>query len=211
MKQPRITVSIPCFGRPERTKRAIEAIMAQDTNGWEAFIMGDNCPDFQKLIDSKYLEDCRFNAARHGNIINYIQSPRNFGGCGYNLTNYAIKHCTGKYLIFYANDDVILPNHFSNYLEIESTDLDYMYFNSYLAPLKQTRIPQLSGGKIGHSEIIVKSTLAKKLKPHKPVYGHDWDFIHEMIGKGRGKRANSMTTTYHVMHIPNFGTVDIID
>ena len=50
--QPRITISITCYGRPERTKRSIQCILDQDINGWEAFIMGDCCPDFQKLIDN---------------------------------------------------------------------------------------------------------------------------------------------------------------
>jgi len=57
MKKPRITISIACYQRPERTKRSIQCILDQDINGWEAFIMGDACPDFQKLIDSGYLKE----------------------------------------------------------------------------------------------------------------------------------------------------------
>ena len=34
----------------------ISEILYQDIDGWEAFIMGDACPDFQKLIDSGYLQ-----------------------------------------------------------------------------------------------------------------------------------------------------------
>lgn len=57
--QPRITISITCYGRPERTKRSIQCILDQDINNWEAFIMGDCCPDFQKLIDSGYLQSIK--------------------------------------------------------------------------------------------------------------------------------------------------------
>ena len=59
MSNARITVSMPCFGRPARTKRSIECIINQDINNWEAFIMGDRCPHFQQLIDSGYLEEVK--------------------------------------------------------------------------------------------------------------------------------------------------------
>jgi glycosyltransferase involved in cell wall biosynthesis len=109
-----------CFGRPQRTKRSIECIVNQDINNWEAFIMGDGCPDFQNLINSGYLETIRQEQLEKGNIINYFNSEKQNGGCGYHLINHAIQNATGKYFIFFANDDVILSNHFSHYLsEIE--------------------------------------------------------------------------------------------
>ena len=131
----RITVSLPCYGRPQRTLRSIQYILDQDMNDWEAFIMGDACPEFQKLIDSGYLEHTKQEQKKKGNIIHYFNASENGGGCGYKLTNHAIQNANGKYLVFYANDDVILPNHFSNYLEIESTDLDYMYFSTWIDPI----------------------------------------------------------------------------
>ena len=61
-----------------------------------------------------------------------------------------------------------------------------------------------------HSEIIIKTELAKQLPPHGWKYGHDWDFIYSMIKKGKGKKSNNKVT-YKVMHIPAFGTKDTID
>jgi hypothetical protein len=208
---PRLTVSIPCWGRPQRTKRAIEAIVNQDTHGWEALITGDHCKDFQRLIDSGWLENKAQEARNKGNRLIYDNLPDRTGACGYHITNSHIQKATGKYLIFYANDDLILPNHFSHYLEIEDTDLDYMYFNSYLGPLKHARVSELAPSKIGHSEIIVRTDLAKKARPHQPKYGHDWDFIYDVIHNGKGKKSESTLTTYHVMHVPNYGTIDKID
>ena len=211
MKEPRITISIACFGRPERTKRSIQCILGQDINGWEAFIMGDCCPHFQKLIDSGYLQSIKEEQEKKGNIIHYFNAEVNGGGCGYKLINYAIQNATGKYLIFYANDDVILNNHFSNYLEIENTDLDYMYFNSWVDPIDSRRNAALAPCQIGHSEIILTSKLAKSLPAHDDIYGHDWRFIEKMIVLGRGKKSTSQTLSYRVMSVPNFGTKDKID
>lgn len=208
---PRLTVSLPCWGRPARTKRAIEAILAQDTNGWEALVTGDKCPSFQKLIDSGWLEDRAKEAEAKGNKLIYSQLPAHMGSCGYHITNIHIQKATGKYIIFYANDDLILPNHFSHYLQIEDTDWDYMYFDSFLDPIKQSRISQLAPARIGHSEVIVKTSLAQKARPHIPAYGHDWEFIYDIIHNGKGAKSQSTLTTYHVMHVPNYGTLDKID
>src|SRR5688572_22214190 len=186
---PRLTVSIPCWGRPKRTQRAIEAILNQDTHGWEALITGDHCPHFQKLMDSGWLGQKAQLALDGGNSLVYSNLPDRMGACGYYITNQNIKQAKGKYIIFYANDDLILPDHFSNYLEIENTDWDYMYFDSYLGPLKQPRVSQLAPSRIGHSEIIVRTSLAQKARPHQPKYGHDWEFIYDVIHNGKGVKS----------------------
>lgn len=209
----RVTISMPCWGRPLRTKRAIESIFSQDTNGWEAYVMGDGCPHFQELIDNGYLEDLAKYATQHGNSLIYLNFPRNTGACGYRQTNYAIKRAQGKYLTFMANDDLITPDHLSHYLEIEGTNYDYMYFNSFLHPINEVRRPILAPSEIGHSEIIVKTSLARRVRPHLPHYGHDWNFINSIVVKSNGNGIKSKTenTTYYVMRIPNFGTKDVID
>ena len=209
--QPRITISITCYGRPERTKRSIQCILDQDINGWEAFIMGDCCPDFQKLIDSGYLQSIKEEQEKKGNIIHFFNAKENGGGCGYKLINHAIQNATGKYFIFYANDDIIFNNHFSNYLEIESTDLDYMFFNSWIDPIDKTRVPKLVICEIGHSEIILTTELAKQLPEHSAIYGHDWEFIKAMSNKGKGEKSKNNILSYRVMHVPMFGTKDKIN
>jgi glycosyltransferase involved in cell wall biosynthesis len=207
----RITVSLPCFGRPLRTKRSIECIINQNINDWEAFIMGDHCPHFQELIDSGYLETIKQEQALKGNIIHYFNAEVNGGGCGYKLTNYAIQNATGKYFIFYANDDIIFEDHFSNYLEIENTDLDYMFFNSWIDPIGKARNSTMAPSQIGHSEIVLTTELAKQLPEHLPIYGHDWEFISAMLKQGKGEKSESNTLSYRVMHVPSFGTKDEIN
>jgi len=212
MKDVRITISIPCYGRPERTKRSIQCILDQDMNGWEAFIMGDACPDFQKLIDSGYLQSIKEEQEKKGNIIHYFNAETNGGGCGYKLTNYAIENATGKYLVFFANDDIILPNHFSHYLsEIENTKYDLVYYNSNLAPLNADRDTIMQISCIGHCDIIIKTELIKQLKPHSERYTHDWDFIYEAALYGNYKKANSKLATYRVMRLGSQPKIEDID
>jgi len=211
MMQPRITISIACYGRPERTKRSIQCILDQDINGWEAFIMGDCCPEFQKLIDTGYLQSIKEEQEKKGNIIHFFNAEQNGGGCGYKLINYAIQNATGKYFVFFANDDVIDPNHFRNYLEIENTDLDYMFFDSWIDPISKSRDSRLAPSVIGHSEIILKTELAKQLPEHSAKYGHDWEFINAMSKQGKGEKSKSQIHSYRVMHVPNLGTRDRIN
>ena len=80
MSVPRITVSVPCFGRPQRTLRSIQCIRDQNITGWEAFIMGDGCPNFKVLIETGYLEDIRVQEAERGNIIHYFNADEKGGG-----------------------------------------------------------------------------------------------------------------------------------
>lgn len=211
MNDVRLTISVPCYGRPERTKRSIQCILDQDVDGWEAFIMGDACPEFQKLIDSGYLQSIKEEQEKKGNIIHFFNAEVNGGGCGYRLTNHAIQNATGKYFIFFANDDVIDSNHFRNYLEIENTDLDYMFFNSFIDPIGKIRESRLAPSVIGHSEIILKTELAKQLPEHSAKYGHDWEFINNMAKQGKGEKSKNNITSYRVMHVPSFGTKDRIN
>jgi glycosyltransferase involved in cell wall biosynthesis len=211
MNDVRITVNLPCYGRPERTKRSIQCILDQDINGWEAFIMGDCCPEFQKLIDSGYLQSIKEEQEKKGNIIHFFNAEVNGGGCGYRLTNHAIQNATGKYFVFFANDDVIDPTHFRNYLEIENTDLDYMFFDSFIDPIGKSRESRLAPSVIGHSEIILKTSLAKQLPEHSAKYGHDWEFINAMAKQGKGEKSKSTSLSYRVMHVPNLGTKDRIN
>lgn len=207
----KITISLPCFGRPLRTKRAIECLCSQTITGWEAFIMGDGCPHFQEMMDSGYLKRIKEEQALDGNTLHFFNNTHNMGGCGYTLTNHAIQNANGEYLVFFANDDIILPNHLENYLSIvEGTEYEMGYTKTWLDPWNTIRDPKLAPCEIGHSEIIVRTDVAKSLPPHSPAYGHDWDFINGFIQRGKCIKGHN-PPTYHVMHIPNGGTKDVID
>jgi len=201
----RASIVIPCFGRPVRTRRMIECLGQQTINRFEAFIIGDGCSDFQALLDSEDYKEWVEDMSKIGNRVVTFNMDKNYGGCGYQIINYAIQKATGKYFMFGGNDDMIDKDHIEYYLsEIEGTDYDMVYYNSLIRPDGDTiRDAILQCGGIGHSEIIVKTSLAKLLPPHTSEYGHDWTFIESVLKAGGEvkKAANPYKVTYHVMSV----------
>jgi hypothetical protein len=198
----RLTVSMPCFGRPQRTIRAIECIANQTANDWEALVVGDGCQVMQDYLSSGYFWDIQVECGKRGNDLMIVNNSVNQGGHGFEITNKNIEIAVGKYFVFFANDDIILPNHFENYLsQIENTDLDFVYFDSFVAPRNAIRNAQLQYGMIGHSELIVKTDFLRQMPTHNEHYGHDWALIQSMMLNGKHKKAVNCPPTYQVMSL----------
>lgn len=187
---PIITISMAVWGRPERTLRSIKCILNQTIKNWEAIIIGDCCPNFEKVLRSDVLDDPRITA---------FNAEFNRGHCGFWAINEAIKRASGEYFIFFANDDCISPMHMQVYLnQIEGTDFDFVYYD-YLAfgKLMKTKI---KFARIGHSALIIRTAFLKTMPPHGGEYSHDWTLINNMIkGGAKYKKANPITPTYYVM------------
>lgn len=201
----RLTLSMPSFLRPQRTKRAIECICNQTINGWEALVVGDGCPVMQDFIDSDTFGDMKRDVEKRGNSLLISNLEKNVGGHGYYITNMNIQRAKGKYILFYANDDVILPDHFYNYLSLVEADesLDFAYYDSWVEPYGGRRHTELKYGQIGHSELIIKTSFAKMMPPHSPNYGHDWRLISDMLDSGaKFKKGESNPVSYIVKSVP---------
>jgi glycosyltransferase involved in cell wall biosynthesis len=198
----RLSVSMPCYGRPQRTIRAINCIANQSINGWEALVVGDGCPVMQDFIDSNYFKDLIETCSSNGNNLIIDNFLWNQGGHGFAITNSNIEDAKGKYFTFFANDDIILPNHFENYLsQIEGTDLDFVYFNSEVKPTNSLRVSRLEYGMIGHSELIIRTEFLRQMPMHDEHYGHDFALIQSMMLNGKHKKAENCPATYHVMSL----------
>jgi glycosyltransferase involved in cell wall biosynthesis len=198
----RLSVSMPCYGRPQRTIRAINCIANQSINGWEALVIGDGCPVMQDFIDSDYFKDIIEMCSYNGNDLIIENNLINQGGHGFAITNHNIEVAQGEYFTFFANDDIILPNHFENYLsQIENTDLDFVYFNSEVKPTNSLRVSRLEYGMIGHSELIVRTEFIRQMPTHNEHYGHDWALIQSMMLNGKHKKAENSPATYYVMSL----------
>jgi hypothetical protein len=199
----RITISIASFGRPQRTRRMINAVCNQNIDGWEALIVGDGCPVIDKIIKSGEFDEIQAEMEMRGNRLIIENLEKNYGGCGYEIINRNIQRAEGRYFVLGANDDIILPNHFENYLSgIENSEFDFVYYNSYVEPYKSIRDSQLMYAHIGHSELIVKTEYAKKMPPHSPEYGHDWIFIENLMKGGGSSRKVVLEPTYIVKSVP---------
>ena len=200
----RLTLSMASYQRPQRTMRSIECITNQNINGWEALIVGDGCPFLNEILPTDALDPYYAKAEEGGNTLIVENLLENMGGYGYHIINQNIERAKGEYFIFYANDDIILPNHFENYLSaIEGTDLDFVYFNSNIMG-EYTRNTNLNFGHIGHSELIIRTEFLKKMPKHTNTYGHDWDLIQNMINAGaKYTKADSHPPTYIVKSLQN--------
>lgn len=200
----RLTLSMPCFGRPKRTIRAIKCIAEQNTNGWEALITGDGCGVMKDYIESDYFLDIQKDCFERGNDLIITNNKKNKGHYGFAVTNQNILNAKGRYFIFYANDDVILSNHFDNYLsEIEGSNLDFVFFNSWMNCYQLERISELKYGSIGHSELIIKTNFLRRMPEHSKRYGHDFELIENMMWKTKKyKKAKSVIESYWIMGSP---------
>jgi hypothetical protein len=200
----KLTICVPCFERPERTIRALNSVMEQDMNRWEAYFVGDKCPNIQKLIDTGIAQQFINKAKDNGNLLAIFNMPHHYGGWGYQARNTVIKLANSQYTIFMDNDDVIKPNHFSSYYNsIVETDNDLMYFDTWLEPIPNQfgttgikRFAQLEHGSIGHQEIIVKTSLLKKMPPERDHYGHDWTLIENIVNSGAKVEYKKQEPTY---------------
>jgi glycosyltransferase involved in cell wall biosynthesis len=208
----RVSISLPCYGRPKRTIRSIENICNQTINGWEALVVGDGCPIMQDYLDSNYFSDLIYESKKMGNILDISNLTENKGGHGYYITNMNIERAKGKYLTFFANDDEILPNHLESYLSgIENTNYDFVYFDSFIEPYNGNRIAELRFGGIGHSELIIKTEFLKKMPPHTPEYGHDWHLIDSMMKLSEGGYSKSNNKPTYIVKALGDNRTDTID
>jgi hypothetical protein len=191
--------------------------MAQDMTEWEAFFIGDGCADFEEMMNSDEVKEIRQKAASQGSLLHLFNWHEHVGGWGQHILNYAIDNAKGEFFIFGANDDEILSNHFRHYLsEIEESPMDMVAYKTFVAPNNSMRAPQFRACEIGHSEIILRTSVLKGL-PKVPSSGtHDWSLIDEMLRVSQKyKQALSQSWTYKVNQLlgqsDNPRNVDVID
>lgn len=197
----RITVCVPVFGRPQRTQRLIRLLEHQTINNFEVLLVGDNCPQFAQYLESKEWEELVQREIQKGNEWYGVNFPFHYGGWGYAARNWMAYVAQGQYLIFIDNDDFVYHNHLAHYLsEIEGTNLDFVFYDSYLYQQDKVLNVQLQPSKIGHSDIIIKTDFFRTLSPQDNQYGHDWRMIQQMMRKTRFyKKAKSDMCTYNIM------------
>jgi glycosyltransferase involved in cell wall biosynthesis len=181
----RLTICMPIYLKPERTRRMIECLMAQTENGWEAYLVGDGCPHFAKLIKSGYFEALEIQAQEKGNLLHVMNLESNHGGYGAYIRNMVRDKARGKYIIFLDNDDVIKNTHVNNYLKgIEGTEYDFVAYESFIAPIAWHRDTTIQEGKIGFSELIIKTDYLRTMPDIRPQYSHDWLLVNDMVQAG---------------------------
>ena len=127
-KNPKISIIIATYNRSEiLINRTIPSILEQTYKNFEVLIIGDKCIDdtAQKIKTikdkrlrfydlpkrGKYPEDSKSRWFVQGTV------PRNKG----------LELCTGSYISYISDDDVLLPNHFETMLKFsEKNDYEFV-------------------------------------------------------------------------------------
>jgi len=187
----RVTIVLPVWAHPQKTIRAIESVLNQDTNGWELLIIGDCCPNLQRLIDTRYFDAIISAQQLKGNSVVVINLPEHSGGFGYKQRNKAREIAKGKYTMYLDNDDFLLPEHVSARMRaVEGENegsLDLVAFETWKNWLGFYRDTIFESGKIGHAEILIKTSLLRELPESDGVYGHDWTLVEQCIARNVNK------------------------
>ena len=93
-----ISVIIPIYNVERYLRRALDSLLAQTHNNWEAILVDDGSPDSCGTIADEYAQrDGRFLVFHRTN--EGVSAARNFG----------MSHACGKYLLFLDPDDFLHP------------------------------------------------------------------------------------------------------
>lgn len=195
---PKASVVLPVFKRRALSGRQIDALFNQDRSDLEVFILGDACPDHAARLSDPLFKLKIAAAQAYGFKVITRNFAKNHGTCSQAI-NEALRGSTGTYFMFAGDDDWISPNHTSNYIKaIKGSNHDVVMFDSNLVGTyyTSTRFARAESSHVGHSELIVKTELAKRMPGHTDSSFHDWEFLVNLSQTGAvlGKATQSEAT-----------------
>ena len=108
--QPRVSVCIAHFNRPEHLRQALESLRAQDYPNFEVIVVddGSTLPAAVAYLDALEPEF----AARGWRI---LRQENLYPGAA---RNNAARHATGEYLLFMDDDNVAKPHEISRFIQV---------------------------------------------------------------------------------------------
>jgi glycosyltransferase involved in cell wall biosynthesis len=182
---------MPCWGRPERTRRAIWSVLNQTVKEWELLCIGDACP----VLAGIECNDPRV-------IIHNM--PEHEGKYGTQCLNHGLSIARGEWVCYLGNDDYVLPTHLMTRLAAVSDEFDVVHFDALLARQGgfEVRKSMMSHGTTGGSELIVRTEISKRVGWSSGAYGHDWTFIEGLQAAGARRGYCPLPPTYVVTHLP---------
>ena len=182
---------MPCWKRPQRTRRAIQSVLNQTVKDWELLCIGDAC-DVLAAIESP---DPRV-------IIHNM--PEHEGKYGTQCLNYGLSIARGEWVCYIGNDDYILPTHLMTRLRAVVDGVDAIHFDALIARHDgfEIRKSGLSHGSTGGSELIVRTELARRVGFSTGTYGHDWTHVVALQNAGARFAYSDLPPTSVVTHLP---------
>ncbi len=96
---PMVSVIIPTFNRPERLRKAIASVQAQDYQDFQIIVVNDGTVSVEAVV-SDLNRDGRITLITH-DLNRGLAASRNTG----------LRHAAGKYVCYLDDDDRFLPDH----------------------------------------------------------------------------------------------------
>ena len=118
--QPKVSVIIPTYKRPDTLTRAIDSVLKQSYNNVEAIVVDDNNPD----TEGRQLTEAVMEAYKDNPRVKYIKHPHNKNGSA--ARNTGANSTDAEYVAFLDDDDEFLPNKIESQVErLESLGDDW--------------------------------------------------------------------------------------
>jgi len=104
MEEPKVSIIIPTYKRPERLTRAIDSVLSQTYKNIEIIVVDDNDPDtIYRAETEKEMQKYKNNS-----VVKYIKHNCNMNGAV--ARNTGIKNCNGEFIAFLDDDDEFLQD-----------------------------------------------------------------------------------------------------
>lgn len=199
MENPILTVIMPVWKRPQRTRRAIESWQGQIDSRSELLCIGDGPESGLKDIEKEYEAYGDF-----GGRLKFIHMPKHEGKWGTAPRNHGFDLARGKWVCFLDSDDYLLPGHVGSRIAMVSTDIVDVAIGSSIIrhPAKdEIRTASLVQGQLGNSEMTIRTSFAQAVKFQSGEYGHDFTFAVDLYKAGARFALFPSECSYVVTHL----------
>lgn len=207
---PKVSVIISTYNRPERLKKAIQSVQNQTYKDWELIIVDDCSPEQKNNAGKSWM----VNSSNLENTILYVVLDKNFGN-DTKPKNEGIKRAEGDYIAFLDDDNTWRPDHLQALVnEIEKYDnVDLVYGDRWVIyedksqPDRRGLTEDFQFGKLGDHNYIDTSDVLVRKEALLAVGGFDeryrkyidWNLWWRMEKYGfYFKRVPLIITDYHI-------------
>ena len=171
---PQVSIIIPTFQRNDKLQRALHSIFAeQQTNDVEVMVI-DDCPSMSAASIVKHYENVIYLCKRGS-----LTGPAN-------SRNMGIQFARANHIVFLDDDDFLLEDALTSYVEAALRDVSFFYGNH--AILKDDKVSTFDAGAKRPEDLLIqnfmpigsfmlrksslKSVFDPKMKSHE-----DWEFL----------------------------------
>lgn len=183
MKNPLVSVIVPCYNQADYLREALDCVLAQTYTNWECVIVDDGSNDNSCAVAQEYLnKDTRFAYLYQEN-----QGPSV-------ARNNGIQHSSGEYILPLDADDLIADTYIEKaicaFVDNPEYKLVYSRAKKFGALNVEWNLPDYSYNKLLWDNIIFCSAIYKR-KDYNSTKGYnpnmregleDWDFWLSLLG-----------------------------